>query len=157
MSLLGALLLVLLLLLAAIYFLFSRRRKLADIPGPAGVPLLGNALQLDKRSPNATLFDWAKQYGGVYKINLFGEDIIVASGLEAIKEVLVTKSDSYAGRPPSFRIQYFVDDFDIVFHDIGPRWSLMKKTCMSELKQVQLSIFSCRAIVPSSGILYQLT
>ena len=97
---------------------------------------MGNLLQLDQKKPNESLFSWAKQYGAIFKFNIFGEDIVVVNSVEGLQEMLVTKSDDFAGRPYFYRIGYFIKDFDIVFQDPGPRWSLMKKTSMSELKQV---------------------
>ena len=140
MALVATLFLIAIPLAAAYYFLFGRGHRLSeDIPGPSGVPLLGNALQLDQNKPNESLFNWAKQFGAAFKFNLFGEDILVVNSAEGLREMLVTKSEDFSGRPEFYRISYFIKDFDVVFHDVGPRWSLIKKTCMSELKQVNTS------------------
>jgi len=95
---------------------------------------------MDQKKPNESLYNWAKQFGAIFKFNLFGEEIVVVNSVEGVREMLVTKSEDFSGRPAIFRISYFIKDFDIAFHDVGPRWSLMKKTSMAELKQVGESL-----------------
>ena len=54
---------------------FLRKGKLPHFSGPAQWPLLGNLLQIDNKRIHITFTEWAKQYGGVYKINLFGDEV----------------------------------------------------------------------------------
>ena len=79
-----------------VFYLATRwRRKLP--PGPRGWPVIGNAFQLDPDNPQTTLTEWAGQYGDVYTINLHGRSVVVANGMDAIHELLVTKSKDFAG------------------------------------------------------------
>ena len=70
--------------------------------GPRGLPLIGNALQVDQTGLHKTLAKWAETYGGVFTINLLGQNIVVLNSSEAIYEALVLKEDDFSGRPASF-------------------------------------------------------
>ena len=110
------------------------RKKSIKLPGPSGLPFIGNALQLDKKRPHHTLFNWIKDYGNLYKIKLFGEEIVVVSSEEGIREVILTKADDFAGRPENFRAMYFVDDLDIAFCSMDARVAHLKKLAMVGLR-----------------------
>jgi len=67
----SALLPTLLLVLLWLIVLSRRRHRDRDVtraPAVAGaLPLLGNALKIDRRRPHFTLTDWANVYGHVYR------------------------------------------------------------------------------------------
>ena len=73
--------------------------------GPPGLPLVGNTFQVDPMGLHKTLLRWSKTYGGVFTINLLGQNIVVLSSKEAIYEALVLKEDDFSGRPHSYRMQ----------------------------------------------------
>ena len=41
-----------------------------------------------------------KQYGKVFSLRLGSYKVVIAASSESVKEMLVTKSADYAGRPP---------------------------------------------------------
>jgi cytochrome P450 len=64
------------------------------IPGPPGLPFLGNLLTfLQHRRNTLPLFlQWTEQYGHTYKFTVLGDrDIILINDPESIKHVLSTK------------------------------------------------------------------
>ncbi len=68
-------------------------------PGPWSIPLLGVAHRIDKDAPHKTYTQWSKEYGDVISMTLFGRQrVVVVSSEEAIREVLVTKSDYFSGK-----------------------------------------------------------
>jgi len=48
----------------------TRLRRVRDVPGPRGVPLLGNTLEIDFDKFHAVLERWASIYGNVYQLRL---------------------------------------------------------------------------------------
>ena len=47
-------------------------RRIVDLPGPHGVPLLGNLLQIDSARMHQALERWQRQYGDFYRFRLAG-------------------------------------------------------------------------------------
>ncbi|CAH1793046.1 unnamed protein product [Owenia fusiformis] len=108
-------------------------RKRCTVPGPYGLPLIGNIHQIGK-SPFPLLEKWRKTYGDVYKINLAMSDVVVVHG-EAIYEVLVTKGDDYAGRPPSERFRLINDYQDILSRSADAQLKDYRKIAHQGLRQ----------------------
>jgi len=55
----------------ALYLVRHRQRKgLALPPGPRGVPLLGNVLQINPKKIWRELEIWGKQYGNSYSVSV---------------------------------------------------------------------------------------
>ena len=85
-----------------IHLLYKWLTKPSLPRGPRGRPLVGNAFQVDPTGLHKTLAKWAETYGGVFTINLLGQNIVVLNSNEAIYEALVLKEDDFSGRPQSF-------------------------------------------------------
>ena len=58
-----------------------------ELPGPHGVPLLGNLLDLNNPHPIDTLVGWAREYGPVYKLAVPGTTRIVVSGADLMPDI----------------------------------------------------------------------
>ncbi|KAI9454069.1 cytochrome P450 [Lactarius psammicola] len=67
-------------------------------PGPRGLPLIGNALELQDK---VWLFerDCKQKYGDVMYLNALGQPIIVLNSLKAAAELLDRRAAIYSGRP----------------------------------------------------------
>ncbi|CAH1778843.1 unnamed protein product [Owenia fusiformis] len=111
-----------------------KSRRNVDIPGPKGIPLLGNALQLSKDIPYIQIQKWAKEFGSVFKLQLFREEVVVCSDYETI---MMTKSDDFVGRPKSWRFTFVIPGGDkgIAFQDFNESQKLMRKLAVQGLKQ----------------------
>lgn len=66
----------------------SFHRRAADLPGPVGIPLLGNALQIDSRRFHADLERWERQFGPLYQFRLGTQTIVVTSQKDDIMRLL---------------------------------------------------------------------
>ena len=95
-------LLVLLAILFAAYRLLQRRvpRGLRQVPGPRGLPLVGNTLQLTSQ-PQKQFRAWAVQYGEVFRIQMGWETWVFVNSPEAVKDIFDKKSAVTSGRPPA--------------------------------------------------------
>ncbi len=123
-------------LLIVIYYAFSWNNRIKTIPGPRTLPFIGNIHQLDTQKVHETLRCWAKQYGEIYKFNIFGQEMVVVNSEKGIREMLIFKSTDFAGRASSFRVNYFLKGSDIVLGSFSPQWAHMKRVTMSGLKMV---------------------
>ena len=103
--------------------------------GPGGLPFIGNALQIDPIRQHLNLWKWGKQLGDVFKIQLFGENIVVVNSYEAEREVLITKSTDFTGQPNSYIFELFVDfNMDLIFNDYTNEWNQVKTHIMNGMK-----------------------
>ena len=71
-------------------------QRLRDLPGPRGLPLLGNAGQIDNQKMHRQLEDWSQRYGERFQISLGTRRILVCSNPDDIAAVL-------KDRPSGFR------------------------------------------------------
>lgn len=73
----------------------SPARPLDDLPGPHGIPLLGNFLQLHKDQIHTDMEHWAGTFGPIYRINLAGRDAVVLSDGEWIDRILHDRPETF--------------------------------------------------------------
>ncbi|XP_078531900.1 cytochrome P450 1A1-like [Lissotriton helveticus] len=103
-------------------------------PGPWGLPVFGNIFQLGAL-PHITLSKMAKQYGDVFLISLGTVPVLVISGQETIKKVLVRQGDSFGARPKLHSISLLAESSILSFSpDFGETWKLHKKIAKNALR-----------------------
>jgi cytochrome P450 len=71
-------------------------RRLADLPGPRALPLLGNLHQLDFPRIHQTMEHWAREYGPVFRVELPRCPMLVLADMDLVAQVL-------RERPATFR------------------------------------------------------
>ena len=52
-------------------------RNIADLPGPRGLPLLGNLLQIDRTRVHASVEQWSREYGPLFRFRLASRQFMV--------------------------------------------------------------------------------
>ncbi|KZT54141.1 cytochrome P450 [Calocera cornea HHB12733] len=67
-------------------------------PGPPGLPILGNMLQLPSKLLFIKLDEWSKTYGDLYTVNVAGKKIVVLSSAKSSGDLLERKSGITSGR-----------------------------------------------------------
>ncbi|KAI0031951.1 cytochrome P450 [Vararia minispora EC-137] len=87
----------------ALHGYFSRRSSLPLPPGPRRLPIIGNLLDIPKVYPWIKYSEWAKKYGDVISLSVFGHTMIILNTHEAIKNVVLARSTKFSGRP---HVQY---------------------------------------------------
>ncbi|KAF6034555.1 hypothetical protein EB796_007132 [Bugula neritina] len=86
------------------YLLFKwLEDPLRKIPGPRGLPFIGNTLSFDQTKLHMILYDWAEKYGDIMKISLFNTTMVVVNSTELAYKVLVKSGTDFQGRPPLAR------------------------------------------------------
>lgn len=66
-----------------------------QLPGPPGVPLLGNVLQINIKKLHRTIEKWSNEYGTIFKIKLGPVPVVVITAPEAIQYVLKNRPDKF--------------------------------------------------------------
>jgi len=114
--------------------------NISDLPGPKGLPLIGNLLQLDIKKIHRMLEGWSEQYGKRYRIKLGGKDVVVISDTELINHIL-------RNRPATFRR---LSSIEPVFKEVGAHglfsaegddWKRQRKIVMKALDKAHLRHF----------------
>ena len=103
-------------------------------PGPFPIPIIGNAHKLAADTRHVDLMQLEKQYGKVFRLYLGSQLVVIVSGGDAIREVLVTKSADFAGRPSIHSAEVYSKGRAIGFVDYSPEWRLHRKVTISALK-----------------------
>ena len=62
-----------------LYLFLRKRNPLDDIPGPKPYPMIGNVLQLDMTKVFLQFANFAKQYGGIFKVQLFTTPVVIVN------------------------------------------------------------------------------
>jgi cytochrome P450 len=72
-----------------------RLRSYDELPGPRGLPLVGNALQLDTEQFHRQLEQWAREYGDFYRLRLRDRRLLVVGEHQAVAAVLRDRPDGF--------------------------------------------------------------
>jgi cytochrome P450 len=84
-------------------------RRLQDLPGPPGWPVLGNLPQIEPARFHLQLGEWARQYGRFFKLRMANRLLLVAADHRAVAAVL-------RDRPEGFRR---TDRLEAIGHEMG--------------------------------------
>ena len=87
-----------------VYFLVNEvvraRARVPGIPGPRGLPVVGNLHQLKFTwDPAEKLRKWGKEYGSVYQVMIGNEPVVVFSSMAAAKDVFIGQGGALVDRP----------------------------------------------------------
>lgn len=98
-------------------------------PGPKGLPLVGNLLQLGAK-PHQTLATLANIHGSIMSLKLGQETTIVMSSAEAAKGVLQIHDHFLSNRkvPDAMRGASH-DHFSLPFMPVSQQWRELRKLC----------------------------
>ena len=136
--------------LFVVYFIASfRRNNRLKLSGPPIWPFFGNLFQLDFRRPDLTMTDWGKKYGQIYRLRLFNTTMVIATGYEAVYELLVTKGRAFAGRGKPFRRSLLSEGGRdmILGNPTEPHWAVLRKASMKTVRQYGDNLTRIEALI----------
>lgn len=70
-------------------------KRIADLPGPRGLPILGNLLQIDASSLHLIAEKWSRQYGEVFRFRIGRRELLALANPETIAAVLRERPDGF--------------------------------------------------------------
>src|SRR5262245_2947627 len=69
--------------------------RVADLPGPRGLPLLGNALQLESSRMHLIAEAWSRKYGECFRFRIGPRQIVALANPETIAALLRERPDGF--------------------------------------------------------------
>ncbi|KAF2096007.1 cytochrome P450 [Rhizodiscina lignyota] len=116
--------------------IYRRKVRLRGVPGPSGLPIVGNLNQLGP-DPADTLHQWGKRYGGVYQISLGTRPVVIFDSMKAAREVFIGQGTALIDKPVFYTFHQMLSS---VASSIGTtKWSdstkRRRKTAMSAMNR----------------------
>ncbi|KAF5387612.1 hypothetical protein D9615_000087 [Tricholomella constricta] len=80
--------------------LLRRAKQSAPLPpGPKGLPLIGNILDMPSEQEWLTFARWGEEWGDICSVTVLGQPLIILNSAKAAYEMLDKKSPIYSDRP----------------------------------------------------------
>ncbi|KAH7099893.1 cytochrome P450 [Auriculariales sp. MPI-PUGE-AT-0066] len=76
----------------------SRRAKRSFPPGPPGLPLVGNLLDMPNVTEWLVYAEWAKKYGDIVGVRMPGMSIVFLDDEQDVKALFASRSSNYSNR-----------------------------------------------------------
>lgn len=70
-------------------------RQISDLPGPPGLPLLGNALSLNAEKIHLVLEDWCRKYGPMFRFRIGRTEVLTISDTALIAQILRERPENF--------------------------------------------------------------
>jgi len=107
-------------------------RELGSLPGPKGLPVLGNALQIRPAVFHRQLEDWVAEYGPAYRIAIGSRQYLCTADPEHIDSVLRRRPDVFRRAE---RLEQIAQDIGFVgvFSASGGTWRRQRQMVMAGL------------------------
>ncbi|CCM07191.1 uncharacterized protein FIBRA_09532 [Fibroporia radiculosa] len=117
-------------LITAVIHHSARSRSLpASLPpGPTGIPIFGNMLQIAPAKLHTKFREWALEYGKIFYLRLGPQPVIVLNTAEAADELLANRSNKYSSRAtPHVAYDILSDGQRLAFKPYDKVWKTMRK------------------------------
>lgn len=105
-------------------------RRIRDLPGPRGLPFLGQALSIEPDRLHLQVEAWARQYGSAYRMRIAARQFVVLADPQAIATVLRDRPDGFRR---TSRLSQIADElgFAGLFSASGERWKRQRPMVMA--------------------------
>lgn len=109
----------------------STLRRAAELPGPRGMPLLGNALQIESTRFHQQLEQWCKEFGPFFKLRIGARKVVVVGDHAAVAEILRARPDGFRRTSRLEEIWTEMGLASGVFTANGDRWRHQRRLVMA--------------------------
>ncbi|EAU81843.2 cytochrome P450 [Coprinopsis cinerea okayama7 len=115
----------------------SRRnpRGLPLPPGPRGVPILGNLLQIPKEKPWVAYSEWSKRYGDAIYLETAGQPVLILNKLSDVVELLERRAPYFSDRPSPHVFEMAKVGWTMGIMNYGSRWRSHRRTFHQQFHQ----------------------
>ena len=105
-------------------------RRFDDLPGPRGIPVLGNLLQIQPERLHLQMEQWCRTYGPVFKLQLGGRRAVVFGDHALVQAMLRDRPDGFRR---TSRLREVVEEMGLpvgVFNATGDAWKRQRRMVM---------------------------
>ena len=106
-------------------------REIDDLPGPRGLPLLGNMLQIDKPHIHAQIETWERRYGSLFTFRLGRQRLLVVADHQAMGAILRDRPEGFRRTPRFARVAGEIGLGAGVFGAEGEAWKRQRRMVMA--------------------------
>ena len=108
----------------------TRATRLADLPGPPGLPLVGNTFQIQRERFHLQLEEWRERYGDAYRLRVGARNFLVLSDPAVIAGALRDRPGTF-GRSDRIVSVAGQAGFNGLFAVNGERWRRQRPMVMA--------------------------
>lgn len=105
-------------------------REITDLPAPRGLPILGNALQVEATRLHAICEEWRRQLGDYYRFSIGKRKFLVVGDADAIAQTLRDRPDGFQ-RTERLNKSARAMGFGGVFSANGAQWKRQRPMVMA--------------------------
>jgi cytochrome P450/nitrite reductase/ring-hydroxylating ferredoxin subunit len=115
-------------------------RRLEDLPGPKGLPIVGNLFQIDISRLHERLETWVAEYGPLFRYRMGPQTFVAVADPELIDQVLRQRPETYR-RLSTVEPVFKEMGIDGVFSAEGAAWRPQRRLSMEALSHRHLKDF----------------
>jgi len=115
-------------------------RRIRDLPGPPGLPLLGNLLQIDRTRLHLIAEAWCRTYGDYFRFRIGSREYLVIADPEAIAAVLRDRPDGFQ-RTAGLNAAAREMGFGGVFSANGEQWRRQRPMVMASFDPAHIKSY----------------
>jgi cytochrome P450 len=106
-------------------------RRFEDLPGPRGIPLFGNLLQIDAGRMHQQLEGWCAEYGPIFKLQLRKRQVVVVGDHELIATALRDRPDGFRRTTKLAEVWAEMGLLEGLFNANGETWRRQRRMVMA--------------------------
>jgi cytochrome P450 len=106
-------------------------RQISDLPGPRGIPVLGNALQVTRAQIHQSVERWASEYGPLFQMQLGPRRLLVVADPELLAAIMKDRPEGFRRSPLTSKIGKEMGLPQGVFSAEGDSWRQQRRMVMA--------------------------